>query len=57
MAHWQLKKVAAVTGLISVPMLVVRENRPDKAVGVINVDSITEPGAKHISENFVDLGI
>jgi hypothetical protein len=55
MAHWQLKKVEAVTGLISIPMLMVRENKPDKAVGVINVDSVTDAGAKHISENFKDL--
>jgi hypothetical protein len=56
MAHWQLEKVAAVTGLISIPMLVVRENKPDKAVGVINVDSVTEAGAKYIAENSLDLG-
>lgn len=56
MTVWQLRKTDHIKGLLSVPMLLDRgRTKPQKAVGVINLDSLTDAGAGRLERNKLDL--
>jgi hypothetical protein len=56
MTAWQLKKTDHIKGLISIPMLLDQgSTKPQKAVGVINLDSWTDGGAGQLQRNKLDL--
>jgi hypothetical protein len=64
MTKSQRERTKQITGIVSIPLLRLRKDKPPKAVGVINLDAFTREGAKRLKDNeqalidyFVQVGL